>query len=107
MQQECRGRSPLQGVGCPPQTLGSRRRRRRVKRKEPMRAAVFYESKTPLHIEDVPLPDLNVGEILVKVAACGLCHTDLHYIDHGVPTVKHPPLILGHEATGIVMLTAP
>ena len=41
----------------------------------------------------------------MKVAACGLCHTDLHYIDHGVPTGKHPPLILGHEATGIVALT--
>ena len=71
-----------------------------------MRAAVFYESSVPLYIEDVPIPELSDGEILVKVAACGLCHTDLHYIDHGVPTVKHPPLILGHEATGIVSLTA-
>ncbi len=38
----------------------------------------------------------------MRVAACGLCHTDLHYIDHGVPTAKRPPLILGHEATGVV-----
>ena len=72
-----------------------------------MRAAIFYEANAPLQIEEVPIPALNAGEILVKVAACGLCHTDLHYIDHGVPTVKHPPLILGHEATGIVALTAP
>jgi 6-hydroxycyclohex-1-ene-1-carbonyl-CoA dehydrogenase len=43
----------------------------------------------------------------VKVAACGLCHTDLHYIDHEVPTVKPPPLILGHEAAGIVALVGP
>jgi 6-hydroxycyclohex-1-ene-1-carbonyl-CoA dehydrogenase len=72
-----------------------------------MRAAIFYEPNAPLRIEDVPEPELSAGEILVKVAACGLCHTDLHYIDHGVPTVKHPPLILGHETTGVVTLTAP
>lgn len=40
--------------------------------------------------------------MLVKVAACGLCHTDLGYIDHGVPTFKKPPLILGHEISGTV-----
>jgi 6-hydroxycyclohex-1-ene-1-carbonyl-CoA dehydrogenase len=40
--------------------------------------------------------------VLVRVAGCGLCHTDLHYLDHGVKTFKTPPLILGHEAAGIV-----
>ena len=44
-----------------------------------MRAAIFYEANAPLHIEDVPIPELSAVEILVKVAACGLCHTDLHY----------------------------
>ncbi len=67
-----------------------------------MQAAVFYGPNQPLRLEEWPDPELNAGEILVKVAACGLCHTDLHYIDHGVPTVKPPPLILGHEAAGIV-----
>ncbi len=67
-----------------------------------MRAAVFYEAHAPLRVEDWSDPQPAAGEILVRVAACGLCHTDLHYIDHGVPTAKHPPLILGHEATGIV-----
>lgn len=67
-----------------------------------MQAAVFYEPYTPLKIKDVPVPEPAADEILVKVAACGLCHTDLHYIDHGVPTAKQPPLILGHEAAGIV-----
>jgi len=38
----------------------------------------------------------------VKVAACGFCHTDLHYLDHAVPTAKPPPLILGHEISGTV-----
>jgi propanol-preferring alcohol dehydrogenase len=72
-----------------------------------MRAAVFYGPHQPLRIESVPEPELSAGEILVKVAACGLCHTDLHYIDHEVPTVKPPPLILGHEAAGIVALVGP
>jgi propanol-preferring alcohol dehydrogenase len=70
-----------------------------------MRAAVFYGPNMPLRIEDVPVPELYPDEVLVQVAACGLCHTDLHYIDHGVPTVKKPPMILGHEAAGTVVLT--
>ncbi len=70
-----------------------------------MRAAVFYGSREPLRVESVPEPEPGANEILVKVAACGLCHTDLHYIDHDVPTVKHPPLILGHEAAGTVAST--
>jgi 6-hydroxycyclohex-1-ene-1-carbonyl-CoA dehydrogenase len=69
-----------------------------------MRAAVFYGPHQPLRIESVPEPELNRDEVLVKVAACGLCHTDLHYIDHDVPTVKKPPLILGHEAAGTIAL---
>ncbi|MDA8236138.1 MAG: zinc-binding dehydrogenase [Clostridia bacterium] len=72
-----------------------------------MKAAVFYEPNQLLKIEEVPLPKIESGEILVKVAACGLCHTDLHYIDHGVPTFKKPPLILGHEISGIVDQIAP
>ena len=67
-----------------------------------MKAAVFYAAKEPLKIEELPNPSPGVGEILVKVAACGLCHTDLSYIDHGVPTFKKPPLILGHEVSGTV-----
>jgi 6-hydroxycyclohex-1-ene-1-carbonyl-CoA dehydrogenase len=39
--------------------------------------------------------------VLVRVAACGICHTDLHYIDHGVPTFKSP-VILGHEVSGTI-----
>jgi 6-hydroxycyclohex-1-ene-1-carbonyl-CoA dehydrogenase len=67
-----------------------------------MRAAIFHGPNTPLTIEDRPTPEPGDGEILVKVAACGVCHTDLHYIDHGTPTFKKPPMILGHEAAGIV-----
>lgn len=65
-----------------------------------MKAAVFYGAHRPLEIEEMPVPQPQRGEILVKVAACGLCHTDLHYIDHDVPTFHKPPLVLGHEASG-------
>lgn len=67
-----------------------------------MKAAVFKKANSPLVIENVPMPEINDDEVLVKVVACGVCHTDLHYIDHRVPTFKKPPLILGHEASGII-----
>ncbi len=67
-----------------------------------MKAAFFYTPKQPLKIEEVPTPSPGPGEVLIKVAACGLCHTDLSYIDHGVPTFKKPPLILGHEVSGTI-----
>lgn len=67
-----------------------------------MRAAVYHKDERKLRLSDVPKPEPKAGETLVKVAACGVCHTDLHYIDHGVKPFKPPPLILGHEASGIV-----
>ncbi len=67
-----------------------------------MRAAVFHGTERGLSIEDVPTPSPGPGEALVRVAGCGMCHTDLHYLDHGVPTFKPPPIILGHEASGTV-----
>lgn len=66
-----------------------------------MKAAVFH-GPHDVRLADVPKPEAGPGEILVRVAACGVCHTDLHYIDHGTPTFKKPPLILGHEASGTV-----
>jgi 6-hydroxycyclohex-1-ene-1-carbonyl-CoA dehydrogenase len=72
-----------------------------------MRAAVFHGPNLPLALEDVPRPRPGVGEVLVQVAACGVCHTDLHYIDHGVKTFMPPPLILGHEAAGVVAELGP
>ena len=67
-----------------------------------MKAARFYGPNQPLKVEEVDIPSPKQGEVLVKVTACGVCHTDLHYIDHGVPTFKEPPVILGHEISGIV-----
>jgi 6-hydroxycyclohex-1-ene-1-carbonyl-CoA dehydrogenase len=51
----------------------------------------------------VPVPTLGPGEVLVKVAGCGVCHTDLGYFYDGVPTVQKPPLTLGHEISGVVV----
>jgi 6-hydroxycyclohex-1-ene-1-carbonyl-CoA dehydrogenase len=65
-----------------------------------MKAAVFHGPHRPLTVEERPVPVAGPGEIVIKVAACGLCHTDLHYIDHDVPTFATPPLVLGHEASG-------
>ena len=67
-----------------------------------MQAAVFYGAERGLVMEDRPIPEPGPGEALVQVTACGVCHTDLHYLDHGVPTAKAPPLVLGHEASGTV-----
>ncbi len=63
-----------------------------------MKAAVFHGSEVGLKIEQIEVPKIGADEILVKVAACGVCHTDLHYIEHGVPTLNKNPLVLGHEA---------
>lgn len=67
-----------------------------------MKAAVFHAPHQPLELVDVPTPEPRAGEVLVRVAGCGVCHTDLHYIDHGTPTFKPPPIILGHEVAGTV-----
>jgi 6-hydroxycyclohex-1-ene-1-carbonyl-CoA dehydrogenase len=67
-----------------------------------MKAAVLYAGEKKLKVEEVPLPTPRAGEALIRVAACGVCHTDLHYLDHGVPTFKEPPVILGHEISGTV-----
>lgn len=68
-----------------------------------MKAALYTGDKR-LQICDVPTPEIGAADVLVKVAACGVCHTDLHYTDHGTPTAKKPPLILGHEISGTIEL---
>lgn len=72
-----------------------------------MKAAVFYETGQPLRLEEVALPQIGPDEILVKVAGCGICQSDMEYIDLGVPTVKKPPIILGHESAGTVSEIGP
>lgn len=65
-----------------------------------MKAAVLVETGKPLVIEDVLISKPGPHEVLIRTAACGLCHSDLHFIDGSYP---HPlPAIPGHEAAGIV-----
>jgi len=69
-----------------------------------VKAAVFHETGQPLAITEVPDPSAGPGEVLIEIAGCGLCHTDLHYLDHGVKTFKAPPIILGHEPAGTIVV---
>jgi len=52
---------------------------------------------------EIPVPELRPEEVLVEIAGCGVCHTDLGYFYDGVPTVSKPPLTLGHEISGTVV----
>lgn len=72
-----------------------------------MKAAVVHAFGKPLAIEDVPVPVPGVGEVLVKVIACGVCHTDLHAADGDWPVKPTPPFIPGHEVAGIVAALGP
>lgn len=67
-----------------------------------MKAAVVNEFKQQLEIKEVPVPELEYGEILVKIKACGVCHTDLHAAHGDWPVKPKLPLIPGHEGVGIV-----
>lgn len=51
----------------------------------------------------IDVPELKPDEVLVEIAGCGVCHTDLGYFYDGVPTVSKPPLTLGHEISGTVV----
>ncbi|GAB4020164.1 alcohol dehydrogenase AdhP [Spirosoma koreense] len=68
-----------------------------------MKAAVARAYGQPLQIEEVPVPVVTPGRILVKVAACGVCHTDLHAINGDWPVKATLPLIPGHEGVGTVV----
>jgi S-(hydroxymethyl)glutathione dehydrogenase / alcohol dehydrogenase len=65
-----------------------------------MKAAILHKPGQPLTIEDVVMSNPGPREVLIRTAACGLCHSDLHFIEGAYP---HPlPAIPGHEAAGIV-----
>ncbi|MDO9430561.1 MAG: alcohol dehydrogenase AdhP [Phenylobacterium sp.] len=68
-----------------------------------MKAAVARAFGQPLTIEEVTVPEPGPGEVLVKVVASGVCHTDLHAIDGDWPVKPSLPLIPGHEGVGHVV----
>jgi len=66
-----------------------------------IRAAVLEEFGRPLVVQEVELEEPKVGEVLVRLAACGVCHTDM-YTASGVDPTGYSPCVLGHEGAGIV-----
>jgi L-iditol 2-dehydrogenase len=64
-----------------------------------MHAAV-YKGQSVVSVEQVPIPEIGPGEILVRVEACGICHTDLKKIEYNLLA---PPRIYGHETAGVVV----
>ena len=65
-----------------------------------MKAAVFHGPHQQLTIEEIAIDDPGPREVIVKTAASGVCHSDLHFVDGLYPF--DAPAILGHEAAGIV-----
>jgi propanol-preferring alcohol dehydrogenase len=74
---------------------------------ELMKAAVVHGFRSPLRIERVPIPSPGPGEVLVKIVATGVCHTDLHAADGDWPAKPVPPFIPGHEGAGVVAALGP
>ena len=67
-----------------------------------MRAAVFYEANQPLEIEDLSIDGPRDSEVLVRVAAVGVCHSDYHLMDGSLNGPAYPaPAVLGHEAAAV------
>ena len=65
-----------------------------------VRGVISRKKGEPVEVVDVVVPDPGPGEAVVKVTACGVCHTDLHYREGGIN--DEFPFLLGHEAAGVV-----
>ena len=72
-----------------------------------MKAAVLHSLKAPLSIERIAVPEPGHGELLLKVTACGVCHSDLHAVDGDWTPPPVLPLIPGHEVAGTVERVGP
>lgn len=70
-----------------------------------MKAAVMRAQNAPLEFEELNIDDPGPGEVVVKTVASGICHSDLHVIEGGIPVP--PPCVLGHEPAGIVEKVGP
>jgi alcohol dehydrogenase, propanol-preferring len=67
-----------------------------------MRAAVVHHLGGPLAIEDLPIPAPGPGEVVVRIEASGLCHTDIHAAHGDWPVKPTPPFVPGHEGVGLI-----
>ena len=68
-----------------------------------MKAAVVTSFAEPLEIQDLPVPEPGLGQVLVKIEASGLCHTDIHAAHGDWPVKPTPPFIPGHEGVGKIV----
>jgi succinate semialdehyde reductase (NADPH) len=77
----------------------------KLTRMQTMKAAILESAPGGLRVEEIPIPEPRAGEVLVKVSACGVCHTDLHVMKAEVafPT----PAVMGHEISGTVAALGP
>jgi propanol-preferring alcohol dehydrogenase len=71
-----------------------------------MRAMLLDAPHTPLRLAEIPIPTPGPGQVLLKVSACGVCHTDLHILDGELNEPKLP-LVLGHQIVGTVVQNGP
>lgn len=71
-----------------------------------MRAERFYADTKTIAVEDIPIPEPGPGEVLVKVACCGICHSDLSLINGTFPP-QRPVVTQGHEASGTIATLGP
>ena len=70
-----------------------------------MKAVVLNAIGEPMAVEEIPTPEPRAGEVMIRVEACGVCHTDLHVIK---AEVRFPtPCVLGHEVSGTVVAHGP
>ena len=72
-----------------------------------MKAAVVPELGAKLEIREVTVPEPGAGQVLVKIEAAGLCHTDIHAAYGDWPVKPEPPFIPGHEGVGVVVKEGP
>ena len=93
------------GVGGSVGYLAHHQRRGGSPMSNEVRAVVARSKGAPVSLEFVLVPDPGPGEALVRVQACGVCHTDLHYREGGIN--DDFPFLLGHEAAGVVESVGP
>ena len=72
-----------------------------------MRAAVVPELGGKVEIREVPVPEPGPGQVLVRMLASGLCHTDIHAANGDWPVKPHPPFTPGHEGVGLIEKVGP
>jgi propanol-preferring alcohol dehydrogenase len=72
-----------------------------------VKAAVVHSFDQPLAIEEVPIPEPGLEQVLVRIETCGICHTDIHAARGDWPVKPSPPFIPGHEGVGIIERVGP